>query len=139
MKKIISLVLVLLVLLTMVPTYGYAAEQKGPEVGVCNHQHYVLNANVTTVRDGWAYYDATYHVYRYLNYGNCEVCGMYMSWYTNGPYSTRATHHKMIYSAVCDGTWQTHYSECTNCAHQFVDHIKCPAGPHSGACPVLPA
>jgi len=138
MKKFFSLLCVVLLLVVMIPTQGLAAESEVHANGTNGHQHNVLSSSIITERDGWAYYDATYHVYRYRNEGICEICGQNVTWYTPGPYSTRATHHKVIFSASCDGTWQTHVYECTDCGHRFVVRVKCSAGPHTGSCPNLP-
>lgn len=64
-------------------------------------------------------------------------CNQTASMYTYGPLEAHAT--PSIYAAECNGTWQTHHYYCRPCGgNETIRQMRCPAGPHTGGCTVLP-
>lgn len=138
MKKSLSLMLVILFLFSLGFPYGVVAEEEKHVEGTRDHEHSIIVSTIVTVRDGWTPYNYLYHVYRYRNTGTCSTCGQTVTWYTKGDYSTRADHvNPTQISATCNGTFQTLTYTCTACG-QYQRIKRCPAGPHTGPCPLIP-
>ena len=142
MKKIVSLFLVVMLCLTMIPVQTFAAEgdlhaeecvhveqSKG-----CNHPTMIITQ---TEPAGYVSVGNNGHKQRFKNSGICAVCYQPVVGYTYGPLESHA--ESSIYAAECDGTWQTHYCHCPTCGgNDTIRRVRCPAGPHTGLCPVLP-
>lgn len=139
MKKFFSILLAALMLLAIVPAYRIVAEEEHVE-GTQAHNHSVPPDSVVTERDGWAYYNGTYHVFRYRHTGICITCGNIVIMYTKGAYpGTRQEHHDVVISASCNGSLQTRDYVCRpGCYNKRSREIKCPGAPHSDPCGYLP-
>ena len=155
MKKFVSLFLVVALCITVFPLQTFATEDcVHPEK--CSHTDHVKEdahteralvctcsnpvldgSTIVTTNDGYVSHNSNYHKMRYKHTGLCLICGKTATVYTYGPLVAHAT--SIIYAAECDGTWQTHYCHCPTCGgNDTIRRVRCPAGPHTGLCPVLP-
>lgn len=66
----------------------------------------------------------------------CKTCGR-VEW--SAEYHRDGPHGYGNYSATCNGTLQTIVQRCPYCQDWRTISRKCPAGPHTGNCPALPA
>lgn len=137
MKKILSIVLVMLLLFVAIPSYGVADNNGSRDKGSKDHEHYFDFANTVTEPVGYVPYNEPYHRMKYKNTCQCSYCDLTSTWYT---YGSPVAHNgiQVVQMATCDGTWQKHYGICTTCGDYGYKRVRCPAAPHTGLCPYLP-
>lgn len=141
MKKFVSLFLVAVLCIAVLPLQAFAAEDH-VHSEECSHvehskgcSHPVIIVEQTDP-DGYMIVGNDGHKQRYKNSGTCAICHKPAVKYT---YGALQAHNWSIYAASCDGTMQTLQYHCRTCGGGHKSDPKpCPAGPHTGGCPVLP-
>lgn len=155
MKKFVSLFLVAVFCIAMLPLQAFAA---GDHVHSeeCSRTDHVkedayaeralvctcaygptLEANTIITYDvGYKSHDNDFHKKWYILEGTCSICHKVGHIETYGPLKS---HNWVVYDASCNGTMQTLQYHCRTCGGGHKSDPKpCPAGPHTGGCPVLP-
>ena len=146
-KRIVSAILAVLTLCSIMASTALAVEEeskgistqeadvKGGEAASTQaHEHrFIQNGSVTT--------------YSYLNTNTCSYA-KYMTYKCScgatdqsaSPYETGTSQHReVVYSATCDGRYQSWKTRCGNCGtYLFTNTHLCYGGPHSGPCQWLP-
>lgn len=138
MKKILSLLLVVVMIMAMaIPTFA-AAEDVAPCAGTCtshtvdnpiyneyDYEHLASGAGKNCLRITITYYE-------------CSNCHKIFSKQTA---ETKVNHVKSAVAASCDGTYQTIKYNCKNCkGYYFTDYdVPCEGAVHTpGSCRWLP-
>lgn len=130
MKKILSLVLAVVMIMAMaIPAFAASNDDVAPCIA-CNGNHTYDEVLVQKFyrydRDGCAYVIARHY--------KCRYC---TSAYTDED-ETIGAHNYTLRTATCNGTTQTHYYKCTKCKHEITETMRCPNAVHSGSCSHLP-
>ena len=142
MKKFVSLFLVVVLCLLTVPMQAFALESdlhaeehtQAEQTRGCSHPEIIV---YETNPDGYVSVGSNGHKMQYKHSGICTSCNQTASMYTYGALEAHAT--PSIYAAECNGTWQPHHYYCRPCGgNETIRQIRCPAGPHTGGCTVLP-
>lgn len=131
MKKILSLVLAVVMIMAMtIPAFAAANDDVAP-CALCNgnHSYNLVNQEVT---------------YSYSRNGCIKTTTKYYKCtYCTDNYSTSSKttipHEYIIKEATCNGTTQTHKYKCSFCKHVMYEYVACPRPGHiSGNCSWLP-
>lgn len=131
MKKILSLVLVVVMIMAMsIPAFAATTDDVAPCIA-CNGNHTYDEAVVQTTYE----YSRNGCVKVVTRHYKCRYC---TSAYTAPPEETTLPHNYNLYDATCDGTTQTHYYKCSRCKHIDTESVRCPNAVHSGTCTRLP-
>ncbi|MBR4436048.1 MAG: hypothetical protein IKZ82_05760 [Clostridia bacterium] len=137
MKKFVSLLLVAVLCIAVLPLQAFAAVSDEHVDEPKGHTHVIRPQDIVTKPlNTYVHHDDTNHKMVYVNSVKCKECGALLTW---NSYGAPVLHDRIsVYSASCDGTWQKHYGTCLTCNGYGYKRVKCPAGPHTGACPYLP-
>lgn len=146
MKKLISLLLCALILVSLsIPAFAASASENSgvgsmspagankpeAEAQATAHTHdwvwqYSVNGGYTAKGSGCA--AITYHKY------TC-ACGATYDAREIGP---EESHSGALFSASCDGHWQTWTYDCKKCNSSYNEMKMCPNKGHTGPCTRLP-
>lgn len=132
MKKTISLILVVLLVVTMaIPAFATMPETIEPKA--CIHSSYSLvSATHNTVSvSNTKHRDCYDKVYQCTN---CSYSWSEREWM----YGTEADHSGSLYQATCNGTTQTWYYRCDTCNGSYYTNTPCPKPHDDGYCNWLP-
>ena len=132
MKKILSLVLAVVMIMAMaIPAFA-ATENEVAPCATCNGNHTYDEASV----------DVTYAnsirgcIKTVVRHYKCRYCS---SAYTAAPETYTLNHKYVLKSATCDTKTQTHNYRCSNCKDWESEYHACPGAGHtSGHCSWLP-
>lgn len=132
MKKILSLVLTVVMIMAMaIPTFAATEDEVAP-CAVCNGSHTkgtYQGYNTAYKKDGDTCLFITYYHYQ------CSVCHTLFSI----PDTDKQEHNKVENTASCNGTTRTWSYKCTKCKGLFVTSSACPGAGHiAGNCSWLP-
>lgn len=138
MKKIVSIFLVVMLCLLLVPMQTSASESVEHVEEAKGHTHVYPLENTKHRAEYRTYQNSSSQHQTRTRYSiKCLYCSEEFVWYTSWELENHAP--SSIYAAECDGTWQTHHYHCRLCGgNETINRVKCPAGPHTGLCPVLP-
>lgn len=132
MKKIVSMVLAVVMLMVMaIPAFAATGDEVVPYAS-CNGNH-TYDVVVTQVTYANALDGCEKTVVK--NY-KCRYC---TSAYTAKPITTIVSHVYKVISASCNTVTQTHNYKCSNCKDLETVYKACPgAGHNAGNCSWLP-
>lgn len=132
MKKILSLVLAVVMIMAMaIPAFA-ASENEVAPCAVCTGAH-----TKGTYQGKDTYYQKYGEMCQFfvVKHYECSVCHKLFSETT----ITTENHNKIIKTATCNGTTQTWNQRCSKCGGYFTKYVTCPEAGHTpGNCSRLP-
>lgn len=131
MKKILSFILVLVMIMAMaIPAFAATNDEVAP-CALCNGNHTYEVVEVTKSHS----YSRNGCVTTTTTYYKCAYCTDHYETVNN----TTSSHDYKLYSATCNGTTQTHNYKCSACKHILSEYEACPRPGHTvGNCSWLP-
>lgn len=130
MKKYFALALTFVLLFVMAaPAMAADGEDAVRPDALCNGNHLMYVADETNFT--WKYVDNETHVYSKTVYHLCSRC-KYSE--VEVVTSSRGSHSGSVTHAICNGTTQTRYYDCTTCKSEYAKSKRCPGATHSGVC-----
>lgn len=149
MKKLISLLLCALMLVSLsIPAFAASASENSGVGSMSPAGANKPEAEVqsTCINHSWGYFETVYNGYVWRSNSTCalEVCHRYRCNNCNvAPrvileYMDPASHSGALFSASCDGHWQTWTYDCKRCNSPYNEMKICPNKGHQGPCTRLP-
>ncbi len=138
MRKMVSLILVMVMLLTLaVPGVAATIFPAGQVLDPCRNCDHNFNVYSNGPQPGKGIYVNNDGCRKYIATGYCCTrCGYCYNTYE---YAQQPTAHSgSAYSASCNGTTQTIVRNCVYCGRDYTTTQRCPMATHSGECQWLP-
>ena len=132
MKKILSLVLAMIMIMAMaIPAFAASGDEVAP-CATCNGNHTYVEVLVDET-----YANSTSGCRKtVVRHYKCRYCS---SAYTADPVTYTVPHEYVLISATCNTQTQTHKYKCSNCKDVEYEYPACPGAGHvSGNCSWLP-